>query len=210
LAVRGPGNAIADIEQGSVFQVQNTSSGPGAHALRGLASGGKPAVAGETDASGGVGVVGASSGPGFGEAGHYGEGDGTGVRGDSGSGLGVDGNSPSGIGVHGGSETGLGGLFESFQGVGLGVTGRAAFQTVGAGMVPAGRNSVFVADEFVTETSHISVTLIGNPGARSLQWVRRLPGSGFNVNLSSAPANQRPATPFTYFVAEHQEPLKGG
>ena len=49
--------------------------------------------------------------------------------------------------------------------------GRAAFGTVGSGTIPAGQNSVFVADQAVTETSHISVTLISNPGPRAVHWV---------------------------------------
>ncbi|MFN2588649.1 MAG: hypothetical protein ABR613_11105 [Actinomycetota bacterium] len=55
-------------------------------------------------------------------------------------------------------------------------------------------------NEAVSADSHISVTLMGNPGVRTLQWVERAPGSGFTVHLTTV--GPKPQTPLTYFVLE--------
>jgi hypothetical protein len=127
-----------------------------------------------------------------------------GVFGHSQSGNGVAGecNSPGGVGTSGASTDGIGVHAVSQNGQALRVEGKAVFSTAGSGTVPRGQNAVFVANPAVTASSHISVTLVGNPGTRTLQWVEPSPGSGFTVRLSPAPANQRPATPFTYLVVE--------
>lgn len=186
--------------------VRNDSADPEAGGLSVQASGFMPVILAISDASlipdTGVpkAIVGQSTGGGIGVEGS--------------GGVGVDGTSPGGIGVHGFSEAGdpgLGGLFENHSGgVGLGVIGRVAFGTVGAATLPAGQNSVFVDDNRVTETSHITVTPVTNPGNRYVRWVQRAPGAGFTVHFSSAPPSARPATQVTYFIAEHQEELKGG
>ena len=87
-------------------------------------------------------------------------------------------------------------------GLALEVTGRARFSTAGAGAVPQGQNSAFVANEAVTANSHVTVTLVGNPGSRQLQWVERNSGLGFTVHLTSAPPPGRPETDFTYLIVE--------
>lgn len=87
-------------------------------------------------------------------------------------------------------------------GIALEVLGKARFSTAGASVVPQGTNSVFVANMAVTASSHITVTLTGDPGNRQVRWVGRTPGSGFSVNLSPAPPNGRPQTPFTYLIVE--------
>ena len=50
----------------------------------------------------------------------------------------------------------------------------------------------------VTATTHITVTLTSDPGGACVQWVERLPGSGFRVHLTKA---VRTATTFSYFMA---------
>lgn len=290
------------------FTVRNSDAGEGAGAIRGLTSGRKPAIAAESDADDGVGIDGTSSGPGFGEAENFGEGNGIGVRGTSGSGTGVEGSSgtgtgvaghsadgtgvsastengvalgvsgrvsiegdidpgvllevtntatgdgahailamsfgtdkpaihgeghgggpgvsgssdtspgvqgrtESGVGVRGDATTGVGvfGLSETKIGVwasaplpasALYVSGRAVFETAGTGIVPAGANQVTVAAPMVGSDSQVLVTLTGNPGNRELRWVQVNPGVGFAVNLTPAPPNQRPATPFAFLVLD--------
>jgi hypothetical protein len=187
--------------------VRNESADPEAGGLSVGASGFLPVILAISDASliEDVGVPKAIAGESTGG--------GIGVEGRGGL-IGVDGTSAGGIGVHGFSEAGdpgLGGLFENHSGgVGLGVIGRVAFGTVGAATLPSGQNSVFVEDDRVTETSNITVTPVTNPGNRFVRWVQRAPGSGFTVHFSSAPPSARPETEFTYFIAEHQEELKGG
>jgi hypothetical protein len=124
-----------------------------------------------------------------------------------GFGVGIHGFSELGPGVRGSG--GVGGDFES-ENIALLVSGAAVFSTIGFGTVPAGRNSVFVADDRVKAEQHIAVTLVSNPGSRDLRWVEPTPGSGFRVHLSSAPPAARPATAFTYFVVDHIDAYKGG
>jgi hypothetical protein len=59
-----------------------------------------------------------------------------------------------------------------------------------------------VANEAVTGDSHISVTLVSDPGSRSVHWIERNAGSGFTVRMTSAPVNKRPETSFTYLITE--------
>jgi hypothetical protein len=108
-----------------------------------------------------------------------------------------------GIGVFGRSEAGIGvkAKVDDPAGFALDVAGKARFSTAGSAVIPNGQNSVFVSDASVTDDSHISVTLVGNPGGmRAVQWVDRAPGSGFTVRLT--PTGQKPETPLTYFVVE--------
>lgn len=127
--------------------------------------------------------------------GGYGEGPGVGVHGQSGSGTGVLGISQSGTAVEARS-----GVEGDGTGIALLVRGKSMFSTAGSAVIPAGQSSVFVANGAVTSESHISVTLVGNPGVRALQWVERAPGTGFTVHLTTA--GPKPATPLTYFVVE--------
>jgi hypothetical protein len=120
---------------------------------------------------------------------------------------GVHGFSELGPGVRGSG--GIGGDFES-ENIALLVNGAAVFSTIGFGTVPAGQNSVFVADNRVKTEQHIAVTLVSNPGPRDLRWVEPTPGSGFRVHLSSAPPAARPATAFTYFIVDHISAYQGG
>jgi hypothetical protein len=208
LQVDGRATIFADGEFDTLL-VDNQSSGEFTGAISATARGQK-AVEGVGLGSETVGVIGVS-----GEGPEYGMGPGTGVRGLSGTGTavhgfsggtgtGVDGESQSGIGVRGISNTGIGvqALNASVEGFALAVGGKSKFDTAGSAVVPAGENSAFVPNPAVTGDSHVSVTLTGDPGPRQVGWVERSPGSGFTLNLTSAPPRRRPATPFTYLVAE--------
>lgn len=139
-------------------------------------------VLGRTGADPGVGVIGeALVDWGDGEVGT----EGTGVLGRSGTGVGVHGVCPDGFALK--------------------VDGKSAFSTAGAAVIPTGQSSVFVPDADVTGDSHISVTLVSDPGDRAVRWVDRTSGSGFTVHLSSAPPSKRPATSLTYLIVEPSE-----
>lgn len=127
---------------------------------------------------------------------NYGDGPGVGVHGSAGTGTGVLGMCvAAGIGVEARSDIP--------EGAALRVRGKAWFSTGGSGVVPMGQSSVFVSDVDVTEESHISVTLVSNPGARSVSWVERDPNAGgFTVHMSPASPNKRPETFFTYLLTE--------
>ena len=86
-------------------------------------------------------------------------------------------------------------------GLALDVVGKARFSTAGAGAVPQGQNTVFVANPAVTADSHVTVTLAGNPGNRQLHWVERNPGVGFRVRLTQG-QGPKPPTNFTYLIVE--------
>ena len=130
-------------------------------------------------------------------------GSGNGVHGSTlAGGNGVQGSSPSGNGVAGDSDTGIGGRFESSSGDALYVVGRSRFSTAGAATIPEKQDSFFVANAAVGANSHVSVTLVSDPGPRYLKWVERSPGNGFTVRLSAGSAKQRPATSFTYLIVE--------
>ena len=128
------------------------------------------------------------------EPGGEGLGPGVGVSGMSGTGTGVDGVSNTGIGVHARTNTS--------EGIALAVSGRSRFGTAGSAVIPAGQSSVFVENQAVTGDSHISVTLVSDPGRRELGWVERSPGSGFTVHLTDAPPPRRPETSLTYLIIE--------
>ena len=87
-------------------------------------------------------------------------------------------------------------------GLALEVIGKSRFSTAGVAVLPQGQSSVFVSNAAVTEHSHITVTLAGDPGNRHLRWVARDPGNGFTVHLSFAPPSQRPETPLSYLIVE--------
>ena len=111
----------------------------------------------------------------------------------------------TGIGVRGRSEAGIGVQAEVDDpaGLALDVIGRARFSTAGSAVIPAGQNSAFVPNGNVTTNSHISVTLVGDPGGRYVRWVARSPAAGgFTIHLSSAPPPARPQTPLTYLIVE--------
>jgi hypothetical protein len=88
------------------------------------------------------------------------------------------------------------------KGVALRVDGKARFSTAGAGTIPTGQNSVSVFNPAVTADSHITVTLVSNPGNRVLRWVERNAGAGFTVNLLQTQPGPKPATGFTYLIVE--------
>lgn len=114
--------------------------------------------------------------------------------------FGVRGTSEAGVGVRGDSQEGTGVEAVSPAGTALRVRGRAVFSTAGSGVVPFGAGSAFVAEPAVTPLSHITVTLVGNPGVRAISWVERRPGAGFVVHLTASLV--RPRTPLTYLVVE--------
>lgn len=118
------------------------------------------------------------------------------------TGTGVIGRSDAGTGVRGDCRRGTGVEAVSGDGLALDVVGRARFSTAGSAVIPAGAESVFVANPAVTANSHIQVTLVSDPGARQVRWVERSPGSGFTVHLSSAPLPRRPETSLTYLIVE--------
>ncbi len=125
----------ADVDN-FAFGVRNNNTGEAAGAIRGLTSGLKPAISAETDADDGVAIDGTSSGPGFGDAGNFGNGNGIGVRGGSGSGTGVAGSSGSGTGVRGQSETGT--AVEAISGpVSKGPSGGQALSVIGTAQIEA-------------------------------------------------------------------------
>jgi hypothetical protein len=87
-------------------------------------------------------------------------------------------------------------------GLALDVAGKARFSTAGSASVAAGQNTAVVANPATTASSHISVTLVGDPGPRQLRWVERSPGVGFTVHFAGGPPGQRPQVPFTYLIVE--------
>lgn len=186
--------ATADI---FAFRVHNETNGPNAGGVLASSKGNQPGILGNGFAPSPAGVRGVST-----SSTGLPDGSRTGVEGISGTGVGVEGGCPSGVGVFGHSDTGTGVRAASQSGQALRVEGRAVFSTAGSGTVPHGQNSVFVSNPAVTANTHVSVTLVGNPGIRALHWVQRSPGSGFTVRLTPAPTNQRPATAFTYLVVE--------
>ena len=155
-----------------------------------------PAIVGVSSLPGGFG-----DGPNIGVLG--GSGTGEGLHGHSASGIGMHASTDSGTGVQGYSSTGVGGWFiTDGPGVALRVSGIAEFDHVGSGEVPAGQNSGFVENPTVTSTSHITVTLVSDPGGRSLRWIERVPGSGFWVYLAGGSPKNRPQINLTYQIVE--------
>lgn len=127
-----------------------------------------------------------------------------GVRGEnSGAGPGVHGTSSSGPGVLGqGNSTGAGLRGENAAGgFALQVMGTAQFQGVaGSGTIPAKGTSASISNPAVTAQSHITITLMGDPGNNNVQlWVERQPGSGFVLHTTIPLKN---TTPFTYLIVE--------
>jgi hypothetical protein len=173
---------VEEVEGGSSLHVENTHSfGTGIIA----------------DVQGGTGVVGRAVGS-----------DGIGVRGSAGGGIGVLGLIPhNGDGVALLGTTTADDGTPTLFGAALEVVGRARFSTAGTAVIPAGQSSAFVANAAVTADSHISVTLVSDPGSRSLHWIERDAGNGFTVRLTSAPVNKRPGTTFTYLITEPSTPI---
>jgi len=156
----------------------------------------------------GAGIgVGGWSGSGDGVGGHSGSGSGGTFI--SESGIGVVGRSASATGVAGVSpgespavlaESAIGiGPWEPDGGLALDVVGKARFSTAGDGVVPAKAGSTALSNSAVTADSHVTVTFTSDPGAASVAWVERQPGTGFIVHLSSRP---RWNVPFTYLIVE--------
>ncbi|HEX7172324.1 MAG TPA: hypothetical protein VF365_06945 [Candidatus Limnocylindria bacterium] len=117
--VGGTTQLEADVDN-HALTVHNTNGGDAAGALRALSSAPhKPAIVAETDNDETFAIAGVSSGPGFGDAGQFGMGNGTGVQGLSHGGTGVEGMSHSGLGVRGQSQTGIGAEFHSVHNHGL-------------------------------------------------------------------------------------------
>lgn len=164
-----------------VLGVDNNSEGGDSGGIYATSRGGKPAIEGDALPSAGnpgVGVQGVS-----GADQTFGQG----------PGIGVEGITGTGVGVHAQATAG---------GYGLRVDGKSALSTAGSVTLPSGASSVFVSNSNVTAHSHVSVTVASNPGPRQVAWVDRDPGNGFTVNMTSAPAKQRPATSLTYLIVE--------
>lgn len=125
----------------------------------------------------------------------------------AGPGVGVQGFTGSGIGVEAVSESGGDALSvrsELLSGRALVVDGRAAFNSAGTAVLPAGRNKVFVPVDTVTALSHITVTFTGDPGSRVVHWIERKPGGnvGFILHCTTPVGSTKPATPFSFLVVE--------
>lgn len=84
----------------------------------------------------------------------------------------------------------------------LDVAGKARFSTAGTGTIPQGQNSFSVFNNAVTNLSHITVSLVTDPGERHVRWVSRNQGVGFTLFLTTAAPNKRPQTSFTYLIVE--------
>ena len=96
--------------------------------------------------------------------------------------------------------TGAGAGVHAIGPVGLRVEGQCRFSTVGSGTVLSGTNVATILNTSVTASSHISVTLTGDPGnTAAVVRVTRAPGVSFTVRLSS---NVTVDTSFTYFIVE--------
>jgi hypothetical protein len=188
-------NAFSDNWEPAVNAI-NSDGGPAVAGKSGSGWG----VVGDTDSNAYAAVEGHNANLGFNAAG---------VRGTSaGNGMGVNGQSVNGTGVNGTSENGMGVAARSLNGIALDasapngdairVDGKARFSHLAFNTVPAGQHTVFVPHFAVTATTHITVTLTSDPAGASVQWVERLPGSGFRVHLTKA---VRTATTFSYFMA---------
>ena len=204
-----------NVAGGAALRVYNGNFGPfgiGGEAIHGQVSGPSAGVVGLNRHPHGSGVFGQNFATGGGIGVHGRADDGTGVQGDSNVGPGVRGTANVGTGVYGlgaahgvhgaafREAVGVGVLAEhAFGGVGLRVLGRASFSTCGADAVPAGQASRFVANASVQANSHVGVTLTGDPGRASLQWVERQPGAGFVLHMSRSVAA---SVPFTYLIVE--------
>jgi hypothetical protein len=212
IGVRGQSKGENGTPGGSGPGVEGESStGPGVHGFSEFEGG----VEGNSDFGDGVRGFGSHDG-------------GTGVRGDGSVGVAGTGTV---FGVHGFSDSGVAGQFYSNGdagvrafapgdfpavsaisgieaeggedgGLALDVVGKARFSTAGAAAVAAGQNTAVVANTAVTGSSHVSVTLVGDPGPRQLRWLQRSPGVGFTVHFSGGPPGQRPQVPFTYLIVE--------
>jgi hypothetical protein len=183
-------NISVDEDSDALF-VDNASTGEIAGGISATTHGRAHGVEGVAYGPG-IGVRGISQAP---EGGDYGNGPSVGVHGQSGTGVGVLGiATQAGIGVEARSDTP--------DGIALQVRGKTTFTTGGSAAVPAGGESVFVAHPDVTEESHISVTLVSDPGIRQVLWVERDPGNGFTVYFTPAPPRKRPETHLTYLITE--------
>ena len=115
----------------------------------------------------------------------------------------VDGAPSVAVGVNGrvSAPTGVGVKAENTAGgPGLQVVGQASFSTIGSAEIPRGSAAVAIAAPAITANSHVTVTLVGDPGPPVVvQWIERQPGVGFVVHLTGKVTG---TTPFTYFSAE--------
>ena len=194
LAAFGRATITADVAavDGDTLFVENSQTG--------AAGGGAISAAAHGDEA--HGVEGVAHGLGVGVRGvagddPFGQGPGDGVHGTTGTGIGVLGHTT-------GAGTGVEGRAESPDGVALQVRGRARFSTAGSATIPAGTDTVFVSNAAVTEESHVSVTLVSDPGSRQVAWVERSPGSGFTVHTTGQ-AKKTPETALTYLIVEPYE-----
>ncbi len=194
LSTFGPVGIEGD-RSGFLLALDNANTGLGAGGIWAISHGEKPAVAGEsfdTEFGSDVGVVGVSN---SGEEEGFGQGSGTGVRGDSGSGAGVVGHSNSGPGgafdsengpglvatskdvgaVVGFSENGPGGSFSSNDGIGVrgfiqgsggpGVLGAAPGEAPGVRALSA----PFSAGDFAPD-SGLALEVIGKSRFSTAGW----------------------------------------
>ncbi len=90
---------------------------------------------------------------------------GVGVHGVSQQRAGVVGDSTDGAGVFGHSQNGPGVVAQSAAAWALDVQGTSRFATVGSGLIAVGQDRVQINDARVTGGSHVTVTLITDPGS---------------------------------------------
>lgn len=188
-------NAFSDNGEPAVNAI-NSDGGPAVAGKSGSGWG----VVGDTDSNSYAAVEGHNANAGFNAAGVRGTsaGNGIGVDGQTVNGKGVSGTSQNGTGVFAGSLNGIALDASSPSGDAIRVSGKARFSHLAFNTIPAGQHSVFVPHFAVTATAHITVTLTSDPGGAALQWIERIPGSGFRVHLTKA---VRSATTFSYFIA---------
>lgn len=90
-------------------------------------------------------------------------------------------------------------------GLALDVIGQARFSTAGNATIGAEEDSHVVPLPAVTADSHVSISLTGDPGDRSLKWVERDPGIGFRVHFVGGHPRRRPTVTFSYLMVEPGE-----
>lgn len=220
------GAAAAGTAAGSVLSAKEAQASHGT--LNASSATGNPAIHGDNTADG-EGVVGTSSSgigvrgnsdagtagvrgsghigvEGLGNtAGVSGQGNFRGVQG-TGTFVGVSGQGDQ-IGAEGFSLSGIGVFASTTSGIALQVQGQAKFSTAGSGTILVNDDSASVSNVAVTASSHITVTLTGDPGQAGsapgfkpvVVWVERDPGTGFTIHLSKP---VRVNTPFTYLILE--------
>lgn len=64
-------------------------------------------------------------------------------------------------------------------------------------IIPVKQTEKFVANDGLTENTHVSVTMLANPGKGITWWVEKQPLAGFTVRLTGKP---KTSVPFSYVL----------